>query len=174
MKDNQRTHIVLVGFMGTGKSTVSELLAERLSCAAVDIDAVIVEREGMPIPEIFASKGEAAFRAAESEALDDVLRRKELQVIATGGGAVLAERNRELMLESGFVVNLHASAELIISRVSQDSSRPLLQGDVSGRVHKLLEERKHAYDFAHCTIDTDNMTPSQVADAVWIEWQLQR
>ncbi|CAH1207001.1 Shikimate kinase [Paenibacillus plantiphilus] len=172
MKDNQRTHIVLIGFMGTGKSTVSELLAERLSCEAVDIDAVIIEREGMPISDIFATKGEAAFRTAESEALSDVLQREHMGVIATGGGAVLASQNREMMLKFGFVVNLHASAELIIERVSQDTSRPLLQGDVSQRVHKLLEDRKHAYDFAHCTIDTESMTPAQVADAIVLEWRL--
>ncbi|MBW7474224.1 shikimate kinase [Paenibacillus oenotherae] len=174
MKDNLQSHIVLIGFMGTGKSTVSQLLAERLGCEAVDVDAVIIDRAGMPIPEIFATKGEAAFREAETEALSEVLGRERLQVIATGGGAVLAQQNRELMLKFGFVVNLYASADLIVSRVSQDTSRPLLQGDVRGRVYKLLEDRKHAYDFAHCTIDTEQLTPSEVADAIATEWRLQR
>ncbi|WP_308634533.1 shikimate kinase [Paenibacillus silvisoli] len=159
-------HVVLVGFMGTGKSTVSKQLANRLRCGTADIDAEIVQREGQAIADIFAARGEAAFRLAETEALADVLGRSETLVIATGGGAVLAERNRTMMLQGSFVVALTADPEKIIARVSEDPARPLLQGDVRERVYKLLEDRKHAYDFAHLTVDTSNLSVEQVVEQI--------
>jgi shikimate kinase len=166
MVHTQQKHLVLVGFMGTGKSTVSRVLAERLGCPAVDIDAEIVRREERTIADIFAQRGEAAFRAAETAALADVLRSGQRQVVATGGGAVLAPANRELMLAHGYVVALTADPEQIIARVREDSSRPLLQGDLRERVYKLLEERKHAYDFAHCTVDTTRLGVDEVVERI--------
>ncbi|MFC5652164.1 shikimate kinase [Paenibacillus solisilvae] len=167
MEHKQQPHIVLVGFMGTGKSTIGELLAKRLGCDVIGIDEEIERRAGKRIPEIFASKGETAFREGETEALRDALQSNHRRVISTGGGAVLAERNRELMITHGLVIALKADAEQIIARVSKDSSRPLLQGDVSERVHKLLEDRKYAYDFAHKTIDTTQLSVDDVVDQIW-------
>jgi shikimate kinase len=166
MADKQQVHIVLVGFMGTGKSTVSQLLARRLDCETIDVDAEIERREGRSIPEIFTHRGEASFREAETAALTDVLSHEKRKVIATGGGAVLAPRNCELMLDSALVVALTADAEQIISRVSQDASRPLLQGDLRQRVNQLMEDRKHAYDFAHLTIDTSKLNAHEVVDKI--------
>ncbi|AZN43851.1 shikimate kinase [Paenibacillus albus] len=164
--EKPRQHVALIGFMGTGKSTVSKELAARLNCGVIDIDAEIVRREGASIADIFGTRGEAEFRAAETAALADVIDCAEALVIATGGGAVLAEHNRKLMLEGSFVVALKADPEQIIARVSQDPDRPLLQGDVEGRVHKLLEDRKHAYDFAHLVIDTTKLTVQEVVDSI--------
>ncbi|WP_274650445.1 shikimate kinase [Paenibacillus humicola] len=161
-----KPHVVLVGFMGTGKSTVGKLLAERIGFRYIDADAEIVRREGRDIPAIFSESGEAAFRAAETGALEAIFARDEPSVVATGGGAVLLPRNRELMLRHGFVAALTADPERIISRVKEDASRPLLQGDLRERVYRLLEERKTAYDFAHLTIDTTLLDALQVAEKI--------
>ncbi|GGD65377.1 shikimate kinase [Paenibacillus nasutitermitis] len=166
MADNQKNHIVLVGFMGTGKSTVSQQLAKRLDCESVDVDCEIESREGQSIAEIFAGRGEEAFRQTETAVLVDVLGSRERKVVATGGGAVLDPRNCDMMLNHALVVALTADAHQIISRVSHDSSRPLLQGDLKLRVNRLLEDRKHAYDFADLTIDTTRLNVHEVVDAI--------
>ncbi|WP_219837769.1 shikimate kinase [Paenibacillus sp. R14(2021)] len=161
-----RQHVVLIGFMGTGKSTVGKQLAEQLGCTTCDVDAEIVRREGETIASIFASRGEQHFRAAETAALAEVLQSEGPLIIATGGGAVLAPANRELMLQGSFVVALTADPEQVIARVSQDPDRPLLQGDVRERVYKLLEDRKGAYDFAHLTIDTTQLSVKEVVEQI--------
>lgn len=155
-------NIVLVGFMGTGKTTVSQaLVAELQGWTAVDTDLFIERQEGMAIPEIFARRGETYFRQAESRVIAEVMQHTR-QVVATGGGAVLAEANRKWMTRNGFVVALTAAAETIIERVRRDENRPLLHGDVAERVHKLLQQRKNAYDFADIKIDTTGLTVEQV------------
>ncbi|MFB9330609.1 shikimate kinase [Paenibacillus aurantiacus] len=163
-------HIVLVGFMGTGKSTVGRLLAQRGGYTAVDVDAEIVKREGYTIPELFAQFGEDYFRAAETEALRAILGQAASLVVATGGGAVLRPENRALMTDGGLVVALTASAEQIIARVSQDTGRPLLQGNLEERVYKLMSERSGAYDFAPVRIDTTGLSAEEVAEAIWDAW----
>ncbi|MBL0387027.1 shikimate kinase [Tumebacillus sp. ITR2] len=146
--------IFLIGFMGTGKTTVGESLARELQLPLFDIDHEIVKREGRTIPEIFATNGEAYFRRVESEVLLE-LSESAHAVITTGGGAVLAPGNRELMGKSGFVVCLAATVEEIVSRVSGDPNRPLLQSDdLRQRVIQLQEARAGLYDFAHVTLDT--------------------
>ncbi|RAV19886.1 shikimate kinase [Paenibacillus contaminans] len=158
-------NIVLVGFMGTGKSTVGLTLEEALKWKLIDVDQAIVEREGLSIPDIFSTRGEAAFRAIESEVLETIMARSE-QIVATGGGAVLAERNRESMSRNGLVVALKASAETIVARVSGDTNRPLLQGNPAEFVPILLEKRKGAYDFADVEIDTDLLTAQEIAGLI--------
>lgn len=158
-------NIVLVGFMGTGKSTVGLALEEALKWKLIDVDQAIVEREGMSIPDIFSTRGEEAFRAIESDVLEAIMGRSE-QIVATGGGAVLAERNRESMRRNGLVVALKASAETIVARVSGDTNRPLLQGNPAEFVPILLEKRKEAYDFADVEIDTDLLTAHEIAGMI--------
>lgn len=156
--------------MGTGKSTVGRLLAQRGGFEVVDVDAEIVRREGRTIPELFAQFGEDYFRAAETDALRSVMGQAGSLVIATGGGAVLRPENRTLMTEGGLVVALTATAEQIMARVSQDKGRPLLQGNLEERVHKLLSERRTAYDFAPVRIDTTGLSAEEVAEAIWDAW----
>ncbi|MBD2846228.1 shikimate kinase [Paenibacillus sp. IB182496] len=162
--------IVLIGFMGTGKSVVSHHLSRRLNCAAVDLDEEIERHAGRRIRDIFAEAGEEAFRKLETETLEHVLKRPGLQVLATGGGAVLRPQNCRLMQQYGWVVALKAAPWQIIHRVSGDANRPLLQGDVKGRVYKLLRQRKHAYDFADITIDTGSLRPEEVANVIVRKW----
>ncbi len=158
----KKDNVILIGFMGTGKSTIGRLLAERLGWTYADSDARIEQEQGVTIPALFERDGEAGFRELETEVLLRIMAEGR-QVIATGGGAVLAERNRRAMLDNGFVVTLQASKEAIIARVSGDTGRPLLQGNLEERVTTLMENRKHAYDFADFIIDTTGLQPDDIA-----------
>ncbi|MCY9513647.1 shikimate kinase [Paenibacillus apiarius] len=160
-------HILLIGFMGTGKSTVGAQLARNLNYAFVDLDAEIVKQVGRSIPDIFAQEGEAFFREQESRILTRLLRDRTRQlVIATGGGVVLSEANCKLMREHGSVIQLTAEEETIVQRVSQDRNRPLLQGDAASRVRKLMHERQGLYDFAHLSVPTDRLTVEQINECI--------
>ncbi|GIP48083.1 shikimate kinase [Paenibacillus sp. J53TS2] len=158
-------NIVLIGMMGTGKSTVGSLLAAETGLALVDLDQRIVEEAGRTIPDIFAAEGEAYFRELESAILRSTLQERGI-VLATGGGAVLREENRLVMREGGLVVALQATAEEIVARVGEDPGRPLLAGGAKERVIALLEERKDAYAFAHLTVDTSGKSAEQVSDEI--------
>ena len=161
-----RDKLILIGFMGTGKSSVSRLLAEKLGWRRLDADEEIERSEGRTISSIFASDGEEAFRAIETRVLTGLLDLEESIVLATGGGAVLREENRKAMLGGGFVVALHANPDRIIARVKSDTARPLLQGDVESRVHALLKQRTGIYDFAHLSIDTSDLAVEEVVEAI--------
>lgn len=162
--------LVLVGFMGTGKSTVALRLSEVLSLPVVDVDAHIVETARQTIPELFEQKGEPYFRQLETEALQHILTNNDPVIVATGGGAVLKEENQALMLEHGIVFALTATAEAIIDRVKHDANRPLLQGEVEKRVYDLLEKRKNSYLFAHHTVDTTNKSLQEVVEHIYSKW----
>ncbi|BAU27370.1 shikimate kinase [Aneurinibacillus soli] len=159
-------HVILIGFMGTGKTTVGEALARQLGCTQADLDDCIVEQAGRSIPDLFETEGEAGFRLRETQVLRDMVQRVEHQVITTGGGVVTQPRNIEIMQESGIVVALFARPETIVERVSGDANRPLLAGDVETRVRKLLHERDGLYDFAPVRIQTDGKTVQEVVDAI--------
>jgi shikimate kinase len=151
--------------MGTGKSTVGKLLAKRLGWTFIDIDDWIEKDQGMPVRELFRIHGESYFRDLESRALSALLAADQ-QIVATGGGAVLAEENRSCMLDNGWVIALTADPDTIVSRVSHDHNRPLLKGNLQERVNTLLEERKHAYEFAHVTIDTSHLNTDQIVELI--------
>ena len=159
------SNIVLIGFMGSGKSTVGKVLAPRLGKKFVDLDHMIVERAGRSIPDIFATDGEAAFRQLESQVLADVLAHSN-QVISTGGGAVLAEANRQLMRENGLVIWLRTDVDVLIQRMQYDTTRPLLQGDAKANITRILEERREAYNFATLEIDTGRLSVEEAVQAV--------
>ena len=121
-------NIFLIGYMGTGKSTVAAYLCEHYNMNVVEMDQEIVEREGMSISDIFATKGENYFRDVETNLLLEI-QKKENQVVSCGGGVVLRERNVEEMKKSGSIVLLTARPETILERVKDDDSRPLLKGN---------------------------------------------
>ncbi|MDA0578348.1 MAG: shikimate kinase [Verrucomicrobia bacterium] len=158
--------IVLIGFMGTGKSSVGKALAKRLDLTFLDMDAVIEEREGIPISEIFTSLGEAHFRALE-RALTQELAESHGLVIATGGGIVLNPDNARDFSRKGLVVCLQALPETILARVAHETHRPLLaNGDKLTTIRKLLAKRQALYDALPHEIDTDGLTVDQVAARV--------
>lgn len=158
-------NIILIGIMGSGKTTIGRILADKLQWPFVDTDQLIEKREGRTISDIFAAQGEPFFRLLESKILAEVLGQKK-QVVATGGGSVLASENRNIMLKNGLVVALTAPAEVIIQRVRQSQHRPLLKGNVEERVLQLMESRKHAYDFAQARMDTSVSSLEQVAESI--------
>ncbi|MBG9804534.1 shikimate kinase [Brevibacillus laterosporus] len=161
----QPNNIILIGFMGTGKSTVGEQLAQQLQYERCDLDEEIVKATGKTISQIFAKDGEEMFRQLES----DVLRRLidgNRRVIITGGGAVLRPENVQVMLQHGIVVALTAEEQEIIRRVEQDQNRPLLQGNVKEKVRELLQARAGAYDFAPVQVDTTGKTIEEIVDEI--------
>jgi shikimate kinase len=155
---------VLVGAPGSGKSTVGAMLAGRLGVAFRDADAVIVERTGKSIAEIFADEGEAAFRTLEEQITAELL---ELPgVLALGGGAVLSPATRGA-LRGHRVVWLRIGLSQSVKRVGLDTARPLLLGNVRGRLLKLLNERAALYaEVATEVVDTDHTTPAEVVEMI--------
>lgn len=158
-------NIVLIGFMGTGKSTVSDCLHSMFGMKVVEMDQVIAEREQMSIPDIFAAYGEEYFRGLETRLLVEMQSRKNT-VVSCGGGAALRERNVAEMKKNGKVVLLTASPETVYERVKDDGGRPLLEGrkDVKG-ISELMEQRRAKYEAAaDIVINTDNKTVIQVCE----------
>lgn len=165
--------VFLTGFMGTGKTTVGSMLAERLSWGFVDLDAYIVEMSGAPITEIFSEHGEDKFRDLESAALRRFTNADKV-VVSTGGGAVIRQENRSFISEIGYLVNLTASRETIMSRIEGDGTRPLLaEGNRSNRVDELLADREQFYCQCDIRIDTTGKTPLEIVDEilVWLKTQ---
>jgi shikimate kinase len=158
--------VVLVGFMGSGKSSVGVELARRVGAEFVDVDAWIERASGREIRELFAVEGEDAFRLREKAALREILSVKG-RVVATGGGAFMDEGNRALLKGYGPVVYLEAMPETILHRLSGDSDRPLLRGGDRERVARdLLERRIPGYRKADFTVPTDDRTVPEVAGRI--------
>lgn len=163
-------NIILIGMMGTGKSTVGRLVADHLNYSLVDLDAEIERMAGKSIPEIFAADGEGCFRDIETAALRAVLQRTS-QIIATGGGAVLRPENCEAMKRGGWVVALTADADTIVERVRGDANRPLLAGNVEERVQSILMERADKYRFADLMVDTAGLKADEVAAEILMHYR---
>jgi shikimate kinase len=158
-------NIVLIGFMGTGKSAVGKILARRLKRSWVDVDQEIEEAENRKISEIFEKYGEIHFRLLEKKAIQKVASGTNL-VITTGGGAVLDAENRLALKKNGLVITLSASAETIFQRVRQSRHRPLLKGDLLTGIRRLLAERDPFYRQSDYTFSTDGKTAAQVAEII--------
>lgn len=169
-------HLVLVGPMGAGKTSIGRCLARHFGLAFVDSDHAVEARSGATIPMIFECEGEAGFRAREREALA-VLLAGPAVVLATGGGAVLDPENRRLMAAHGFVVHLHADVAAQRERLQRDRSRPLLAtGDRDATLHRLAAERDPLYaGVADLVFDTRHLAAAdaarQLAELLDTHWQ---
>ncbi len=153
--------VVLVGMMGSGKSTIGSRLAARLGLRFVDADAEIELAAGMSIPDIFASRGEAEFRAGERRVIARLLGQGS-QVIATGGGAFMSEETRQRMAQSAVSVWLKADPDTLMRRVRKRSNRPLLQTeDPEGTLRRLLDERSPVYALADIAV-TSREEPHEI------------
>jgi shikimate kinase len=159
------TLVVLVGPMGAGKSTVAALLATAYGVTARDTDADVEAAEGRSISDIFVDSGEAHFRALERAAVAEALAGHD-GVLALGGGAVLDESTRALLADHR-VVFLRVGLSEAVKRVGLGSARPLLLGNVRGRIKALLDERTPVYEaVADLVVDTDQRSPQDVADEI--------
>lgn len=160
-------NIFLIGFMGTGKSTVSEELKKKLGRELVDMDQFIEETQGMPISEIFEKYGEDYFRDVESNTLIELQKRKQL-IVSCGGGVVLREENAAYMKKSGKVVLLTAEPETIYERVKNSSARPILNGNMNVEfIRGLLQQRQAKYmAAADITVSTDGKTAAGIAEEI--------
>ena len=160
-------NIVLVGFMGSGKTWVGKLIAERTGMPLIDMDAIIVERAGKSINEIFADEGEPHFRQLE-RALVQELAQTEGNIISTGGGIVLNPDNIADFEKTGLVVCLLVDAESVLDRIRNDDTRPLLANDKENAIVELLEARKELYGAVKHQIDTSGrpFPPVQTAEEI--------
>lgn len=176
MDEDLPRRIFLTGFSGTGKTLVAPLLAEALGWRAIDTDDLIEEAAGKGIPGIFAEDGELRFRELEHEALARATQEEDT-VVATGGGALVSVENRRTMARTGLLVCLEASTETILCRLHESagkpsSERPLLAGDdVRARVEELKARRQPFYALADLIVDTDSLTPPEVARQVAEGWR---
>ena len=162
-----KRHVVLIGLPGAGKTTVGRLLAEKLQAGFVDIDTLLIRREGKPIGMIFAEKGEAAFRELERDAMETALK-QEPAVIAPGGGWAVQQGVLAGAKLNAFVVYMRTRAETAAQRAAPEGTRPLLVGDDPlARMRALLKEREGTYREAHETVDTDRKSPAQVAQELF-------
>jgi shikimate kinase len=160
-------HIVLVGMMGAGKTSIGRRVADALDRPFVDSDAQIERRTGRTVAEIWRDEGESAFRILEAEALGDALAHEEPSVIAAAGGTVLDPENRRLITGAGRVVWLRADPDVLATRVRSGAHRPLLDEDPATVLHRLSAERGDLYgDVADVVVDVDDLTPDQAVECV--------
>jgi shikimate kinase len=159
--------------MGSGKSSIGPMLAEKLNYRFVDTDALIEAKAGQKISDIFARHGEKAFREMETAVLEDLIQETNL-VIATGGGIILKQKNRELLQNNTFLVSLIASPETIFERTRSDNNRPLLQGpNPLSKIETLLSERKAVYEIGNLQINTDSDSLETICEMIFKSYQKQ-
>ena len=162
-----KKNIFLIGFMGCGKSTVANQLHKEYQMQILEMDEMIVEREGMNIPQIFSEKGEVYFRDSESKLLLEIQEGSN-QVVSCGGGVVLREQNVITMKKNGKIVLLTAKPETILKRVANDDNRPLLKGrkTVEG-ISELMDQRRGRYEAAaDIIVETDDKEIREICKEV--------
>ncbi len=162
-------NIALIGFMGTGKSTVSKYLRDMLAMKEVDVDAMIVEDQKMPIRDIFEKYGEEYFRDCESNAILNLQSCRQT-IISCGGGAVIREENVKNLKKVSRIVLLTASPETILERVKDDGGRPILNGNMNVEfIKELMEKRKDFYEkAADIIIETDHKNVQQICEELFL------
>lgn len=163
-------NVFLIGFMGTGKSTIASVFSKKYAMKLTEMDDTIAKGEGKSIPDIFAQYGEEYFRNLETKFLEE-LKREDNVIVSCGGGVVLREENILLMKENGVIVLLTASPQEILKRVENDNERPLLQGrkNVSS-IMGLMEERREKYErAADIVISTDGKMAEVICEELMNE-----
>lgn len=162
-------NIILIGFMGCGKSSVGRRLAQKLDCDFLDTDELIEEQQGCSISDIFAKEGEGAFREMETECIKELIEKGgDGFVLSVGGGLPVRECNRELLKELGEVVLLQVSADVVYKRLRNDKTRPLLQDkNPRGRIVDLMNARKGFYEeAATCVVDVNDRSFEEIVEEI--------
>lgn len=161
-------NVVLIGFMGSGKTSVGIKLSYRLRMPVEDTDKLIERREGCSVSDIFRERGEECFRQLETELLRELAESGSVKIYSVGGGTPVRRENRELLKKLGMVVYLRLRPETAYERLKGDTSRPLLQcADPLEKIRALMQERKSAYEeAADMILDVDAMTLEQIQDSI--------
>lgn len=161
-------NIILIGYMGSGKSTVAKELYAKTGMEVIDTDAWIVKEQGRSINEIFQTEGEESFRRLETELLKKLSESTSSYILSTGGGMPVREENRAILKSLGTVFFLKADTDTILERVKGDTQRPLLQGtDQRTRIAGMLKERTPIYELtSHHRIETDGKTIEEVVSEI--------
>ncbi|MCH5583920.1 shikimate kinase [Shimazuella sp. AN120528] len=166
-----KKHLIIVGFMGTGKSTIGQQIAALTKMEHIDTDDMVQRDRGCTIPEIFANYGELTFRNVETGILEQYVQNTHSSIITTGGGIVLRPENRITMNKYGWVFALDAKPQEIIRRLKEDTTRPLLQGgSLEEKVNLLYGTRKPLYQFADFRIDTSHKSIKLVTQEIMDIW----
>ncbi len=160
MKIDKNRNIILIGYMGSGKSTVGRKAAKAVEYIFLDTDALIEKEEGMTISKLFEEKGEPYFREKETETIRRLMAEPKGNIIATGGGLPMKEGNAKLLKELGTVIYLKAETDTLMKRLSGDTARPLLQnGDLREKIETMLAIRGPVYEAAaDLVLQTDKMS----------------
>ena len=161
-------NIFLIGFMGTGKTTIANALNRKYDMEIIDMDANIEQEQNMAISEIFANQGEEFFRDLETKLIYD-LQNKDNVVVSCGGGAVLRQENVRAMKKSGKIILLNATAETILERVQNSHNRPLLEGNKNVEyIRQLMSKREDKYNSAaDYVVDVDNRAVEDIAEEIY-------
>ena len=164
---NSLQNLILIGFMGTGKSTVACQLSKQLNLPFFEMDEMIFQEQGMEISNIFKEKGENYFRDLETELLKNLLQ-KETGILSCGGGIILRDENIQAMKNHGTVILLTAKPETILKRVLHNQSRPVLNGKKNvNDITKLMKEREERYHIAaDIIVSTDEKSLSQICEEI--------
>lgn len=161
-------NIILIGYMGSGKSTAARELHIKTGMEVIDTDALLVNEQGRSINEIFRTDGEPAFRKMETELLKQLSEKSFAYILSTGGGMPVREENRAILKKLGTVFFLKAGVDTILERVKEDTQRPLLQGaDRRAKIAGMLKERTPLYELAaDHVIETDGKTAEDVSSEI--------
>lgn len=161
-------NLILIGFMGSGKTTVGQLLAQTLGYTFADTDQLIEAGEEMTISEIFAQNGEGYFRQLETLIMEEISHTMQNAVLSVGGGLPMTENNHKYFKKIGKVIYLKVSEQTVINRLRGDSGRPLLSGDdATEMIYRLLSQRHPTYQMlADMVIDTNDLQPEEVVNEI--------
>ncbi len=158
--------IVLIGMMGSGKTTIGKLLGEKLTLRSIDIDVIIEHNEKRTISEIFQNEGEKYFRNIERETIEKNFTNKDL-IISLGGGAFEDQLTQELLLKNSTVIYLKTSPNVILERIKNNTNRPLLKNQMTvEKIQSIILQRQKNYELANITILTDNKNTDKIVEEI--------
>lgn len=158
--------IVLIGMMGSGKTTIGKLLGEKLTLRSIDIDVIIEQNEKRTVSEIFQNEGEKYFRNIERETIKKNFTKKDL-IISLGGGAFEDQLTQELLLKNSTVIYLKTSPNVILERIKNNTNRPLLKNQMTvEKIQSIILQRQKNYELANITILTDNKNTDKIVEEI--------
>lgn len=158
--------IVLIGMMGSGKTTIGKLLGEKLTLRSIDIDVIIEQNEKRTVSELFQNEGEKYFRNIERETIKKNFTNKDL-IISLGGGAFEDQLTQELLLKNSTVIYLKTSPNVILERIKNNTNRPLLKNQMTvEKIQSIILQRQKNYELANITILTDNKNTDKIVEEI--------